>query len=234
MANRTFEVARKMFSFALARDLIEASPFQGVSKPSAEHQRERVLSEDEIRAVWKAIQAEPITLAATLKLRLLTGQRGGEVFAMRWADLDLKSGWWVIPGEFTKNGHEHRVPLSAPVIGIITELEKLRQDPIWVFPGNRSSNVTYLWRLADRVRKASGVDFVPHDLRRTAASQMAAIGIGRLIISKILNHTDPSVTAVYDRHSYDAEKRRALDVWAERMTAIVEGVPTGSNVVSIR
>ncbi len=74
-----------------------------------------------------------------------------------------------------------------------------------------------------RLRERSGVDFVGHDLRRTAASLMASAGVNRIVIGKILNHAEPGVTAVYDRHSYDAEKRAALDAWGSRVKHIVAG-----------
>jgi integrase len=233
MANRTFEVARKMFSFAVARDLIEASPFFGVAKPAAERQRERVLSEDEIRKVWAAIEAEPPTLSAIMKLRLLTAQRGGEVASMRWPDVEFDTGWWTIPAEMNKSNRTHRVPLAPPVLSILKALQQQPEHPEMVFPGKQGYRVAILWRSGDRVRTVSGVDFVPHDLRRTAASHMAAMGIGRLTIGKILNHADPSITSVYDRHSYDSEKRAALEAWARRLDEIIHGVKPGENVVQL-
>jgi len=233
MANRTFEVARKMFSFAVARDLIEASPFFGVAKPAPERQRERVLSEDEIRKVWAGIEAEPPTLAAIMKLRLLTAQRGGEVASMRWQDIDFGTGWWTIPAAMNKSNRAHRVPLSPPVLSILAAVREQPEDPELVFPGKSGYRVAILWRSGDRVRSVSGVDFVPHDLRRTAASHMAAMGIGRLTIGKVLNHADPSITSVYDRHSYDNEKRAALEAWARRLAEIIDGKQSAPNVVEL-
>jgi integrase len=233
MANRTFEVARKMFSFAVARDLIEASPFFGVAKPAPERQRERVLSEGEIRKVWAAINAEPPTLSAIMKLRLLTAQRGGEVASMRWQDVDFNTGWWTIPAEMNKSNRTHRVPLSPAALSILTALRQQPEHAEMVFPGKQGYRVAILWRSGDRVRTVSGVDFVPHDLRRTAASHMAAMGIGRLTIGKLLNHSDPSITSVYDRHSYDNEKRAALEAWARRLDEIIHDAKASENVVPL-
>ena len=234
MANRTFEVARKMFGFAVARDLIEASPFFGVAKPAPERQRERVLSEDEIRLVWGGIESEPPTLSEIMKLRLLTAQRGGEVASMRWRDIDFNTGWWTIPAGMNKSNRTHRVPLSPPVLAILAALQQSPVHPELVFPGKQRHRVPVLWRSGDRVRSVSGVDFVPHDLRRTAASHMAAMGIGRLTIGKILNHADPSITSVYDRHSYDGEKRAALDAWAARLEEIIGDRQEPRNVAPLR
>ena len=76
-------------------------------------------------------------------------------------------------------------------------------------------------------------NIVPHDLRRTAASGMAALGINRLVISKILNHVETSVTSIYDHHGYDAEKRHALEVWAAHLEGILSGKPKPDNVVQL-
>jgi integrase len=76
-------------------------------------------------------------------------------------------------------------------------------------------------------------DVTPHDLRRTAASGMTALGINRLVVAKILNHVESGVTAVYDRHGYDAEKRHALDAWTSHLESILSGKPKAENVVSL-
>jgi integrase len=76
-------------------------------------------------------------------------------------------------------------------------------------------------KAAERIRTRTGIDFRQHDLRRTAASHMTGMGISRLVVAKILNHVEPGVTAVYDRHSYDREKREALDAWAAKLFEIV-------------
>jgi integrase len=76
-----------------------------------------------------------------------------------------------------------------------------------------------------RIQKATGIDFVAHDFRRTAASMMTGMGIPRLTVKKILNHIESDITAVYDRHSYDAEKREALETWAQRLMTVVAKKP---------
>ena len=76
-------------------------------------------------------------------------------------------------------------------------------------------------------------NMTPHDLRRTAASGMASLGINRLVIAKILNHVETGITAVYDRHSYDAEKRHALEAWAAHLESILSGKPKVDNVVAL-
>jgi integrase len=233
-ANRTLEVVRKLFNWAIARDILGANPCYRVPKPSNENRSDRVLSQDEIRDVWSALAAESPLTAATFKLRLLTAQRGAEVLAMRWDQ--VSSGWWTIPAGIAKNGLTHRVPLSAPVLRLLDKVQTLGKGSEWVFPGaDGERHRVAIHKAHDRIRRRSRVSFVPHDLRRTAASHMTSMGISRLVISKVLNHVESGITAVYDRHSYDAEKRAALDAWARRVEEMLSGMTIAPpNVVSLR
>jgi len=240
MANRTLEITRKMFSFAIERDILEAHPCIGVKKPGIARARERVLTTDEIRSVWKAMDGLKIIHAAHLKLRLITAQRGAEIRAMRWSDLDpaLEKAedicWWTIPPEFTKNGKGHRVPLTGLALDLLRQVRKAHQNPIWVFRVNNADGGETIWEHGNEVRVKSGVEFTPRDLRRTAATHMAGLGITRFNIARVLSHSDSSVTQVYDRHSYDPEKKAALEAWSKRLVEIIENKPPASNVFPIR
>jgi len=230
MANRCLAYTRKMFNWALSKDLVEYNPCAGIPRPGKENQRDRVLSEGEIKAIWKALEKEKPIMAATFQLRLLTAQRGGEVHSMRWKDIDGE--WWTIPAEFAKNGLSHRVPLSPQAVRVLDQVQKItdKQDSKaertrseWVFPNpaRREDHIRECQKLAQRVRKESGVDYRAHDFRRTAASMMTGMGVPRLVVAKILNHVESGVTKVYDRHSYDKEKQEALNAWGTRMAMIV-------------
>jgi integrase len=230
MANRCLSYLRTMFKWALSRDLVESNPISAISRPGAERPCDRVLSEDEIRAIWTALDSEQPIIAATFRLRLVTAQRGGEVHAMRWKDIDGE--WWTIPSEFSKNRLSHRVPLSPEALAIIEDVRRLtdeedakakRQRSEWVFPKprDRAEHVYAVQQVAERVRAASKVSYRAHDLRRTSASMMAAMGVPRLVIGKILNHVESGVTRVYDRYSYDREKREALNAWGARLSSII-------------
>ncbi len=235
-ANRTFEIMRKLFNWAIAEDYLPDSPCQKISKPAKENRRDRVLKEDEIRAVWQAMEAEQPLVAALFKLRLITAQRGGEVASMRWEDIESPSSWWTIPGERTKNGLSHRVPLSPLALEILDGLKTERLEPPWIFPSPKPGrHLEHMVQATRRIRKRSGVEFVPHDLRRTAASYMTGMGMPRLTVKKILNHVESDVTATYDRHSYDQEKRQALEAWGQRLEEIVSGRAAASvgNVVEL-
>jgi integrase len=232
-ANRTLEVVRKLFNWAIGRDMIEANPCYRVPKPSSENRSDRVLTEDEIRAVWRALDAETLLTAAIFKLRLLTAQRGAELLTMRWDQ--IANGWWTIPAKFAKNGLAHRVPLSLQTLTLLDEIRRLGNGSPWVFPSaDGEGHRTAIHKAHERIRRRAGVSFVPHDLRRTVASHMTSMGVNRLVVSKILNHVEKGITAVYDRHSYDREKRAALDAWGAYLQQMVNtGDAVSNNVIPL-
>jgi integrase len=251
-ANRELALIRKIFNFAIERDWLEYNPCHMVKRPGKERPRDRVLTPDEIRRFWAATEVEPPPIRAAFRLRLLTAQRGGEILNMRWRDVDIETRWWVIPGEFAKNGLSHRVPLNAQAVSILEELRgwlKRRIEEInvlrakkhlepkvfsdWVFPSRWHADDPLEWtrKATGRLRDLSDLDFRPHDLRRTAASLMTSTGISRVVVQKILNHVETGVTAVYDRYSYDNEKRVALDSWGRQVAAIVAGESSATRVL---
>jgi len=173
--------------------------------------------------VWGALDAEPAWFAGAIRLYLLTAQRKHEILGMRWEEIDFASGWWTIPSLRAKNGLAHRVWLNASAQRLIKELRLRSGGSLFVFPSPRGDQpIATAQKPLVRIREATGIDFGIHDLRRTAASNMTGMGISRLTVSKILNHAEKGVTAVYDRHSYDAEKRDALDAWGRRLVDIIE------------
>ncbi len=112
-ANRILALVRKMLNFAVQRDWIDANPAALIAKPGAERSRDRVLTDYELRLVWKACETEKPAMCALQRLRLVTMQRGGELAKLQWADIDLDSGWIAFPASVTKNKRPHRVPLSS-------------------------------------------------------------------------------------------------------------------------
>lgn len=225
LANRTLEIVKKLFNWAVEQEILEFSP-AAVIKPVADKQtRERVLTDDEIRAVWLALDAESAKVRAIFRLLFLTAQRKGEVSRMGAEQFDWSGSVWTIPAEHSKNGRAHRVPLSTLAREIVDAFRPESDEGSWLFAAEHGDGpVTRLEKAVARIRKLSKVDFCPHDLRRTVASKMTGdLRVGRFVVERLLNHTDNSVTAVYDRHSYDHEKREALALWAERLSQIVKG-----------
>lgn len=254
-ANRTLGVVRRMFNFAVSRDILDATPVAMVKAPAKETPRDRVLSPEEIRIFWNDLDKAPISLGIVLalKLQLVTAQRKGEIIGAAQSEFDLdKEKIWTIPADRAKNEKTHRVPLSDLAVSLIRAAQAHAGESEWLFPSprgfvpvagqavNQALNRALMppnkrpaaAKLADKPAvRLSGV--TPHDLRRTAASNIAALGINRLIISKILNHVETSVTAIYDMYGYEQEKRHALDVWAAHLESIVTGKPASNNVVSL-
>lgn len=231
-ANRVLALIRTMFNFAIDQEWIEANPAQRLPAPGKEHKRDRVLSDDEIRQLWAFLHTEPTgeharwtrLSRAVLLLRLITGQRGAELIQMRRAD--LQGAWWTIPADVAKNGLAHRVYLTPLALHVLERIAPdLSPDAEYLFQGIRGTR--------QRKHALDGMpltNFQPRDLRRTAASHMAMLGVNRLVISKVLNHVETGITAVYDRHGYDAEKRRAWHAWDQHLTwlvcPVVLNVPT--------
>ncbi len=237
----------KLFDWAADRGILPANPAAGVKLPDRvrEHLRkggkDRVLSDEEIAALWgelDALEADarrrklaPVS-AAAFRLILLTGQRPGEVFRMRWRDIE-DGAWWVVPAEIAKNGEANRVFLSPQARTIVEGLRVYTGGSEWVLesPMRPGSHLTTVRTARFSILERTGMrPWSPHDLRRTAASKMRALGVDRLVVQGILNHKDRSVTAIYDRYGADPEKQRALTEWGRRVAVIAGGEP-GARVV---
>jgi len=222
MANRTLALVSRIFSFGVERGLIEHNPAYRVRRPTRERSRQRVLTAAELRRVWKATHAEAPLMGATFRLRLLTAQRGKEVLGMRHDHLD--GAWWTIPAALSKTGEAHRVPLSEQALDVLAEIAALNRESDWIFPSARAAagHISNVQKAAQSIRDASKVEFTPHDLRRTASTVMTSeLGVSRFVVGKVLNHADRTTTAIYDRASYDPEKREALDAWGAHVEKIV-------------
>lgn len=232
-ANRLLSAIRRMFNWGLRRDLVPANPCALVQPPTIEQARDRTLGEDEIRTLWNSLPAQRMTESTRNALRvvLLTAQRPGEVCAMKWSELDLARNWWELSRQKTKNVRAHRVPLTPMVLELLETQPK--GDP-WVFPSlNDQPLKPSTLSHAVRRNKSLGLkQWTPHDLRRTAASHMAAAGVDRFTIERVLNHTDSTVGGIYDRYGYDKEKRTALERWERRLRSII-GEPVESKIVEI-
>ncbi|HEX4956242.1 MAG TPA: tyrosine-type recombinase/integrase [Thermoanaerobaculia bacterium] len=221
-ANRTFQLARRVFNFAVRRSHLEHSPCAGLKKPSVEKSRDRVLSAREIHQLWLELEQESVLLSVAIRVLLLTAQRAGEVLEMRYSEVE--DGVWRLSQDRTRAKRLHLVPLSEAVKKEIARLPRsLGCD--WVFPSPRKAQGplggSALSHTAQRLGRRLGFTWRPHDLRRTAASLMAQAGVNRFILARVLNHADASVTAIHDRHSYLSEKRQALELLATEIESMV-------------
>lgn len=213
-ANRLRALLHKLFNFALEQDMVQLNPVFKTPRPGTEQQRQRVLSQEEIRAFWSCTDGMEPAMRAFWRLRLVTAQRSAEVNTMRWKDLDLDNALWTIPAGRSKNKLAHRVPLSKLALELLSTLPIIDD---FVLAGARGKR-----QQSQAAKLIPVADFRGHDLRRTAASFMASVGVPRLHIGKVLNHAERGVTAVYDRHGYDAEKRAALEGWSRKLAVILD------------
>jgi integrase len=256
-AERVRAYLNTFFDWAINQEIIEDSPVASIKRLSKENERDRVLALWEIRAIWQAC-AELGAFGRAFRFMLATGQRRTEVGEMTWSEIDRKQALWSLSKDRTKADRAHEVPLSDLALSIIAECPRLGD---FVFSTGRSARVqegkpttvaaisgwgkakekldALALKKAQEIAEREGEEAPTalnewrlHDLRRTAATYMARIGVDRLVVSKVLNHAEEGVTKRYDRHDYAAEKRRALDRWAQRLQAIVDGVDA-SNVVSL-
>jgi integrase len=229
MAKQTHATIRKLFYWALDRGVIDVSPCVRVPVPAKAAERDRVLTDDELRAVWLACESLQWPFGSVIKMLALTGQRRNEVASMRWSEIDLAAGMWTIPRERAKSDRAHEVPLSTPVLSIFTTLPKT--DERLVFTTNGKVAVAGFSNAKRRLDKLSGVqDWHLHDLRRTAATGMARLGVAPHVVERVLNHKTgiiSGVAAIYNRHGYLDEKRAALEAWARKVDEIVREEPKG-------
>ncbi|HUT51072.1 MAG TPA: site-specific integrase [Alphaproteobacteria bacterium] len=244
VANRTLAAWRRMFKWAVKQRIygIVVSPAADLETPSPEVERERVLSEAEIKAVWSALDALGWPFGPIYQLNLVSAQRRGEVASMRWSDIDLGAKVWTLPREATKSGRAHDVPLSDLAVTILDGLPRVGES--YVFPSLNPRKRTGTERpvsgfsaavkrakkiIAEREAKGEGErvdDWRLHDLRRTATTEMARLGIPEHVLKRVLNHSTRSisgVTGIYNRHEYAEEKRSALAAWGRRLQVILDG-----------
>ena len=191
--------------------------------------RDRVLSDDEIRAAWAAFDDTGLPVGPLAQLLLLTGQRLSQVAEAQWSEIDLEAKTWKIPKERTKNGRAHEVPLSDAAVEFIRALPRIEGRAGYVFTATGAQPVSNLKRLREALRRAASErDVAPtlHDLRRTVATNLQKLGVRLEVTEAVLNHVSGSrkgIVGVYQRHEYAEEKRAALEAWANELDAIVTG-----------
>jgi integrase len=231
MANRTLGVLNRMFNFGIRRAILEANPCSVIERPGEENESDRVLSAEEIRQFWANLDGCKMTEGTKLALRFLLVilQRKSEVAQAEWCEFDLESGWWTIPKNKTKNGLAHRVYLSAAARELLREIKKNSAGSPYLFPSPRGKGTKPITSrslsqaVLKNLKTLNTEPFRPHDLRRTGSTTMTANGMPREIVGKIVNHAESGVTKIYDRYSYDKEKRNAMNKWDRILKNIVSG-----------
>lgn len=232
-ANRARSALSQCMSWAVARGIIHRNPLIGTRAIAAEKPRERVLTAEEISRLW-AETSRPGDYAAIVRLLLLTGQRREEVAAMRWSEIDLERRVWEIPSNRTKNGRPHQVPLSDKAALIFASLP-VRDGRDLVFGTGKGGFSGWGQSKARSDRRSGLTEWRIHDLRRTAVTAMAELGIQPHVIEAVVNHISGhkgGVAGIYNRATYADEKRIALQRWADHLSRLV-GDRVDSKVVTL-
>jgi len=247
-ANHVFADMRQFFNWCLRRELIEKSPMTGLSKEKDAGgkvtERERVLSNDEIKQLRDQLPAAKMELQNELALwiQLATIVRIGELLQARWEHIDFKAGTWLVPN--TKNGKAHTVYLSTFAQRHFEELHTLTGWSAWCYPTTRTTEKhvcpkTITRQVDDRQRETAiqgrskatgslalpGGKWTPHDLRRTGATLMGELGILSEVIERCMNHDEANkIKRIYQRYDLKAER---IEAWS-RLGAHIEALLCGS------
>jgi len=243
MAKLIFSLLRQMFRFAVDRDIIEYDPSSSIRKGKIggkDTERDRVLSDEEVVALIKQMPSAALlnTTETAVWIALSTCCRIGELLQARWEHVQLDKGEWVIPAENSKNGRSHTVYLSTFARKHFEALLKINGASAWCFPNRDTSDhvcvKTVTKQLVDRQRHDDkpmsrrspnttalllpGGKWTPHDLRRTGATMMVALGILPDVVERCLNHTEENrIKRIYQRHSYQSEMKVAWKTLGERL-----------------
>jgi integrase len=213
---------RSLFGWAVGRGYVDASPVTGVPTPLTLTSRDRVLSEDEISAVWRAAEAAGYPYGTMTQLLLLTGQRRSEVAGM--ARSEISGNTWIIPSDRTKNGEVHEVPLSEPALEILRSIPKIGNRYVLTHRGDCAiADFARAKKVIDAQLDIDMAHWTFHDLRRTVATGMAKLHIPLQVCEKILNHISGSlggIAGIYNRHDYADEKRTALQAWGRYVLSL--------------
>lgn len=224
-ANRLLALIRKMFNLARVWGMYRGeNPATGIER-FPEEKRDRFVQPQELPALMQSLAQESNPfIKASFLVCLFTGARKMEVLSMKWSDIDIAQGIWRIPQ--TKASRPHLIPLPAPILSLLHMLPRFEGNP-HVFPGRKPDrhlvNVSKAW---GRLRKRAGIiDVRVHDLRRTLGSWLAGSNASLPLIGKILNHSQPSTTAIYARLHLDPV-RAALEANAKHMIEVGGDLPS--------
>ena len=232
-AHNLLGTARRIFSWAIDQHVygLESSPCDRL-KPKAiigpKEFRTRILNDAELRALWKVTQTTSYPYGPLFRMLALTGQRKSEVAEARWSEFDLTRKLWTIPAERMKAEAPHVVPLADDVIAILKSLPRFNkgdhlfsttfgQTPVNGFSKAKAIlDKAMLAELRKADRKAKLEPFVIHDIRRTMRTGLSALPVSTDVAELVIAHTRPGLRKVYDQYAFEAEKRKALELWAGR------------------
>ena len=237
MANRARSWVSGLYVFAIDREIVPNNPLAGIKPLAPETPRTRLLSGVAIAAIWRAAGELRTPYTQFIWLLILLGARRCEISRMTWDELDLTAGVWTLSASRAKNRREHSVPLSDQAVEI---LKSLPRGSNFVFSANGKGPINDFARVKQDLDARLPPDmehWTLHDLRRGFASGCAQLGVPLHVIELLLNHRSGAikgVAAVYNRYSYDSEKRSAIEAWSRHVAQLVSGEPAPENIVPMR
>ncbi len=233
-----YAAMRLLWGWAHRQRLIEENPFDRIEAPVLPPSRARVLVDSELALIWRASRRIDYPFGPAYRVLLLSGQRRAEVFGMRWNELNQDAAEWCIPGDRTKNGLAHVVPITPAVAEELGPLCKGKRWPVkgLVFTTNGKSPSSGFSRAKARLDgeiatmcKEAGVEKLEpwrlHDFRRTVATGLQQLGVRLEVTEATLNHSSGSrsgIVGVYQRHQWSEEKREALGLWADKVKGLLK------------
>ena len=233
-ANRLRSALSAMFSWSMRKGLHDGINPVASTEKRRERTRDRILTDDEVAAVWNALGSTDYD--DILRLLILTGQRASEIAELRWSEIKFDDGVIELPATRTKNAEPHSFPMSEPVRNILkARTRSVGRDPVFGQGTNGFNSWNRCKVLLDAETKLP--DWVVHDLRRTFATGLQRLGVRLEVTEAILNHVGGNrsgVGGIYRRYDWAAEKRTALNSWATHVLDVVSGRKSKSNVTQLR
>jgi len=219
--NRTRSDLYGMFRYAEEREYVVVNPVVGTRLRKNETERSRTLTDEELRAIWQALSELPDPGRSFVRTLMLTATRRDEARGMQWAEIAPAGDVWLLPASRNKSEREFEIPLPTPMKELLALLPK-RGPCVFSVDGNRPWTGHHWFKL-DLDAKSGVTGWVLHDIRRTVRSRLAELGVSYEIAERVLNHAVTRLERTYNRHAYSAEKKLALQMWANRLMSIVNG-----------
>jgi integrase len=230
--NRVRSQMLAAFNWAIEREYLDINPAAAIKKRKIEASRDRVLSDGELQAIWRAADRLSDPSRGLVKAWILTGQRRDEVRCMIWGELDAGRAVWTLPATRNKGKRDHEIPLAPAMVALLDMLPH-RGNPVFTTDGAKPyAGQKRLKAILDRESGVKGWTF--HDFRRTVSTGMAALHVAQDVIDRALNHAKGTLAGTYNRHQYLDQKRKALEAWAERVAFIVGEARDAANVVELK
>ena len=212
-ANHALSYVKTLFAWCESQGRIDNDVTRRLASPAPKNKRDRVLTDDELAAVWHAARDLGYPYGDTIRLLLVTGQRRSEVARLRWEDLALAEATWNV-NPHNKSSRPYQVPLPRLALEILKAVPMRDQALVFGAPNAPDKEFSAWSKNKVRLDKLSDMtDFVVHDLRRTAGTNLVRLGVHPHVRERVLTHVIPGVEGVYDRHSWFTEKRDALNTY---------------------